>query len=1203
MAIKLAPSQAVDKRYLRLPVASFDSGRFVHALHKFFLDFNEQEKEEYNKTLVRDFLKEAFYDGTNAINIYENADSAIYADVHSQNSYPVVLCEAKRPGSNEMIDAEHLNRKALHELILYYLREEVRNRNRSIKHLVVTDGLNWFVFKKKVFLDLFARDKEFVKDVFEMDDSKEYRSKDIYSDVIKPVVERKKEKLVFTYFSLAPYKKIGKDYEMEKDARLRAIYKLLSPHHLLLQQSYVDYNKLNDGFYNELLYIIGLEDVADSNSQARKIKRLPKNKRQYYSLLEQSILKLRDYGLDDESELFDVALSLVLEWLNRVLFLKLLEGLLINIQKEKSPQRLLLTIERIPDYGSFYDLCMTILAKPYGERDEEMLRRFKDVPYLNSSLFELSEQEKQYFSINAISKGKMEIYSKTVVKENGLKTTGRMDSLEYLFRFLGSYDFSSDGSKSVGDANTIINSSVLGLIFEKINGYKDGAFFTPGYIAEYMCRDIVRQAIVSRFNSVKGWTCGTFADLLELVDFHKPSDRQEANDVINGIKICDPAVGSGHFLVAALNEIIYAKSQLRILQYFDTKERLRDYEVNIENGEIVLTSYDGEQFCYHPNDDSKRVQQTMFEEKRHIIENCLYGVDLNRKSVDICRLRLWIELLKSIYYHKDLNGEPRLQTLPNIDINIKCGNSLLSKFPVAVGGKFSSITISEEKLQEYKCAVSQYKNCTDKSRKVELRQTIENFKFGLLLEGSQTTFYDSKSKKDLLAQSIYRDSLEWMIEFPEVLGEKMQFEGFDVIIGNPPYVSLEKQKELSKYLVKHLVYSTYDGKGDLYTLFVERAFSLLKPNGLLSLIIPNKWMKVGYGSKMRSFLAKKKIKQLVDFRDNQVFEEATTYTCIIQAANDTNEDKFLCASLPVLDKDALPESISENSELASSSDFGSGIWITSSAMKRALLRKLGEECVQLADYVGSPAKYGIKTGKTEVFVVPEAISQQLLNHSSAKGIVVPFLQGSGMKAFASPQPENSLLFIPKGFTRRGMGKDCEEEKPSEDDAWQWFRENYPSLADYLAPFANACKGRSDMGDYWWELRACTYYEQFSSPKIFYQRMPVKPCFVYEERTILCNDSVWFIPDQGKKLMALLNSDVAWWLMKEYCPPIQNGCQLNWENFKQIPVPRQLPEALSVIADDILAARNEGDLERYNSLISKLNLYVRELYGIDDEMVL
>jgi len=217
-----------------------------------------------------------------------------------------------------------------------------------------------------------------------------------------------------------------------------------------------------------------------------------------------------------------------------------------------------------------------------------------------------------------------------------------MNTLEYLFGFLDAYNFASKGSEEIQEeGKSLINASVLGLIFEKINGYKDGSFFTPGFVTMYMCRETIRRAVVRKFGERKKWKCKTLDDL-----YDKIKDRNEADKIINSLRICDPAVGSGHFLVSALNEMIAIKSELKILR--DRKGRwLKEYRAEVENDELIVTDEDGELFRYNPkNRESQRVQETLFHEKRTIIENCLFGVDTNPNSVKICRLRLWIELLK-----------------------------------------------------------------------------------------------------------------------------------------------------------------------------------------------------------------------------------------------------------------------------------------------------------------------------------------------------------------------------------------------------------------------------------------------------------------------------------------------------------------------------------------------------------------------------
>jgi len=268
-----------------------------------------------------------------------------------------------------------------------------------------------------------------------------------------------------------------------------------------------------------------------------------------------------------------------------------------------------------------------------------------------------------------------------VLKDNaGRRASGTRNTLHYLFEFLDAYDFASEGTAQVQEMpKTIINASVLGLIFEKINGYRDGSFYTPGYITMYMSREAIRRAVVEKFNRRYGWKC---ADIIDVYNHIDPTGRCEANEIVNSLKICDPAVGSGHFLVSALNEVVAIKAELQILADRDGK-LLKDYEITVENDELLVQD-ENRPFVYRPgNKESQRVQETLFREKATIIENCLFGVDINPKSVAICRLRLWIELLKNAYYHLDADEERELmtlETLPNIDINIKCGNSLISRF-------------------------------------------------------------------------------------------------------------------------------------------------------------------------------------------------------------------------------------------------------------------------------------------------------------------------------------------------------------------------------------------------------------------------------------------------------------------------------------------------------------------------------------------
>ena len=1206
---ELRPIQVVNTIYLKQSVGEDGIKCFRNAMQKMLKNVNADESEEHNKNLVMEFLSDAFYKHTNAINTKGKTDAAIYESPDSIYSPALVLIEAKGPGRPDMAKRTELNCKALHELILYYIREEEINHNTKIKHLIITNCFEWFVFDKACFYRFFLANKKFKNEVLVAD--RENTTDYVYEKVIRRKVEEVKHKLKYTYFDLSDYKGKLDDDTILTSKKFISIYKLLSPTHLLKLPFQNDHNALNRGFYNELLYIMGVEEVTDD--KVKKIKRL-KTKRQPYSLVEQTISHLDGYDLYEEQDLFDAALGLVLVWVNRLLFLKLLESQLLTFNKGATSK--LLLSSRIPDYDILNDLFMKVLAVPIEQRNEEFREVFKDVPYLNSSLFEKSELEKRYFPVSGIRLGEMEVMAQTAVKDgNGKRMKGSLPTLEYLFRFLDAFDFGvekqSNDSPLRQDSKTIINASVLGKIFEKINGYKDGSFFTPGYITQYICRKTLRRAVVNRFNEVKSWKCNDFFELCDQVGTDRDS-RTEANQIINSLKICDPAVGSGHFLVSALNELIAIKREMGVLQDHREKPRPIGEYITVENDELVVTDEDGDTFVYDPKDPlSQRVQETLFEEKRTIIENCLFGVDLNPKSVEICQLRLWIELLKNAYYYKNEQTEEKvLQTLPNIDINIKCGNSLASRYPVTIGKGANLGNDPGRVIWHYKEEVAKYKDCKDKATKAKITQNLEKIK-NVLRNTNELNLFDDNAKL-YNEQDVYANSLEWMIEFPEIMTDKGIFEGFDVIIGNPPYISLESLKKESKVYAGMMgreegtnhrvkVYTTHETRGDIYSLFVERGLQLLKKNGLLAYILPNKWMKVGYGKPLRQLFLKQNLTQVIDFDDNQIFEDATTYTCIIRMTKAKSAGEILSSTIRKVNSETLAEDVEERKKVFQTSELNDGIWIISSRedfeKAEAYKKKMGT----LREFLGYDSNYGIKVGLSKAFNVSiETANRLIVENASASEILRPFMQGRGLIPFGKPETASYLLFIPKGFTAKAFGlnpedKEEREKMPDEHEAWTWFESRYPSVAHWLLQFKDEATKRTDKGDYWWELRACAYYSEFSQPKLFYQTFQVRPCFIYSDQSVFCNNSMWFITIQNKALLALLCSNMGWWLISKYCPRIQNGYQLIWDNFKQISIPSELPPRLGELADMLMQDVEQNNKEDYTTHLQEVNKMVDELY--------
>lgn len=1209
----LTPNQAIPKAYLHDKPEFQKVIAFKSAMQELLMRIKSHEHEEFNKNLTIEFFNKCFYrDKSYMVNTYNVTDLAIYTEMGTHNEHPVVLFEFKGPERPDMVTKNDLKKKALYELILYYIREEISKRNTDIKHLVITNCWEYFVFEKRLFYQLFARNKRFVQKVIEADtgdDKTDY----IYNAIIKPEVEKVEHRLQFVYVDIRKFEHKLQSNDIVNNKAFIAIYKLFSPTNLLKLPFNSDHNRLNKNFYNELLYIMGVEEVIDNG--VHKIKRLKSN-RQNFSLTEQAYAKLDGYSkITNDDERFDTALGLVLIWINRILFLKLLESQLVSFNKGRDVK--FLDEIHIRDYDVLNDLFMQVMAKPVTERTDELKSQFPDVPYLNSSLFELAKIEEEFFPISGIRLGEMEVYKRTVLKDGkGKKITGKKSALDYLLSFLNAYDFGTKQDKEDvavrTDSDNLIDASVLGLIFEKINGYKDGSFFTPGYITEYICNKTLRHAVVDKFNKAKGWKCGDFEDLKEKIDYGQRDVRIEANEIINSLRICDPAVGSGHFLVSALNEIIAIKSELGVLQDRQLQpKRIRDYDIKVEYDELVIADEDGDVFKYDPSDPtSQRIQETLFEEKRTIIENCLFGVDLNPKSVEVCRLRLWIELLKNAYYYKTETGERLLQTLPNIDINIKTGNSLASTRPVCIGKKIMESAGMQNLIRNYKANVREYKKCRSKAIKIQLNKEILDIK-NKLLPPIQLNFLNKNNDKIIAKREVDKKSLEWMIEFPEVLNEEGTFVGFDVIIGNPPYISLEKlRRDSSVYAQMHRTdedghpgqktYKTLEPRGDIYTLFVERGLHLLRKGGLLSYIIPNKWEKVMYGRPLRELFLTTNLTDLVDFCDNQIFEDATTYTCIIYMRKEKQDGKFLVSTIEKVKPEMLYESVEEQKETFDTTKMNDDIWVISSLKHFNTIKKLKTQMISLGNYVGEESYRGILTGLSKAFNISVAKANELMTQDDrSKEILRPFLQGRGLVAYSKAEAGSYIIFTPKGFTVQQMGIDRnKQELPSEEEAWTWFKDNYSAIAAWLEQFKKEAKVRTDKGDYWWELRACAYYDKFAERKLFYQVFQTKPCFVYDESSTFCNNSMYFMTVPDKALLALLCSKVGWWFITEFCPRIQNGAQLIWDNFRQIPIPQKLPQELNEYADKMIASRN--DEKEFQRLSNEIDNIIATIYGLTEE---
>ncbi|GHQ38265.1 type II restriction endonuclease [Helicobacter pylori] len=477
-----------------------------------------------------------------------------------------------------------------------------------------------------------------------------------------------------------------------------------------------------------MLYILGLEE------QNEKGKILIKQSRTKNSLSD--ALKKEYKNLDDEE-----VMALLIAWNNRILFLRLLESLLISFKHFEKP---FLTIENFKnDFKDLNTLFFEVLAKKNNERSKEIKedKILGKIPYLNSSLFDKTPLELKGHEIKSLDNKPLEIYPKSVLKKDKDYQEKAFSLLEYLFTFLHVYDFTTTPKDIKDNKNTsesrLINPSVLGLVFEKLNGYKEGSFYTPSFITSYMCRESITPIVLDKFNQKYNIECEKLKELKNyLKNNYKEDKRKEYLQVLLDLRICDPAVGSGHFLVSALNEMVWIAYELGLIA------SLYRHSLRLENDEIIIQhTQTGEIFNYtkahSENDPHHHIQKELFELKKSIIENCLFGVDINPNSCEITKLRLWIELLKYSYYiFEEGKNTNALETLPNIDINIKCGNSLIFNFPLnsklTIGQTLEFSKNLKAEIKEYKNSVMFYKEGLGEKAKIlqniaKLKSLIINY--------------------------------------------------------------------------------------------------------------------------------------------------------------------------------------------------------------------------------------------------------------------------------------------------------------------------------------------------------------------------------------------------------------------------------------------------------------------------------------------
>ncbi len=1150
-----------------------------------------------------------------------------------------VLIEAKKPNSKEFITHTKVNSKALHETILYYFRN--REYSFSLKFIIITDFYKFYIFKISEFEELFYKNPSFKKLFEEFCNPNSLfkgNTEEFYKEVAK-LIENSKENLKGFLIDLT----FLKDKQKSNFKNLASIYKTFHRDFLLNEFNPNDANSLNNAFYKELLYILGLcESKQNSKLIIAKSEESKEEQGTFYTAINSKL----------KEENFETILKLLILWLNRILFLKLIESNLVRFNDDKNLK--FLNFKKIPDFDKLSELFFEVLAKEKSTRKKS---EFAYLPYLNSSLFEKQSIENT-LEISSLSNDlKLFYYKNTVLKDDKCKAKkGQVGLLEYLFEFLDSFDFGSDDEQSeILSQKELISSSVLGNVFEKLNGYKEGSFYTPSFITSYMCKESITKVVLDKFNAQFDLDA---KDISELRKSLRKEDKKAQKELLNSIKICDPAVGSGHFLVSALNVMLSIYDELNL---FD-----EEFYLEVQNDEILITGRKGEFIEYKrpktPKDKAHLIQQELFHTKKDIIENNLFGVDINPNSCEITKLRLWIELLKHSFYQSfDDENYHDLKTLPNIDINIKCGNSLVSYFET--GKSLNHYPNIKERINKYKRIVKDYKEgfYTDKNliaKEIKnLQESFKNFclkdkfnkeikqltnganeyskKYGDFLADEhhdekfksffsknmfEFSFDEKEATKEFANLKKEYDNIfnlesnhpfEWRFEFPEILDDDGNFKGFDLIIGNPPYIRQEELKELKPHLAKN--YKVYKGTSDIYTYFYELGFNVLKENGILSFITSNKYTRAGYGEALREFLLKNvKVLEYTDLNGIKVFDSATVDTsilCFEKSKSKDNKFKYLALSNEILKTCAYDIGLYKDFAEFSQNSLSKESFTFSDENTSALKAKIERIGTPLKEWQGLNIYRGILTGYNEAFIITTEKRNEILANCKDEAekertakLIRKMLRGRDIKRYSY---EWAGLWVIN--THNG----CKNQNGEKVEAINI--DHYPSLKKHFDEFYPQLEKRADKGLTPYNLRNCAYIEEFEREKIVYSEIVRKPQFYLDTKLNFYAEATSFIltGENLKYLIAFLNNDFVAFIFKTFYAGGnlgENGFRYKKAFLEKLPIPKinskneKLANELINLVDEILKVKEQDKNANTQELENKINSIVYKLYNLTEEEI-
>ena len=713
-----------------------------------------------------------------------------------------------------------------------------------------------------------------------------------------------------------------------------------------------------------------------------------------------------------------------------------------------------------------------------------------DVPYLNGGLFEETPDDKD----PAISAPDQAIES-------------------ILLELFERFNFTVTESTPL-DVEVAVDPEMLGKVFEELvtGRHESGSYYTPKPIVSFMCREALKGYLKHKLPNESPAVIDRF------VDEHESGDIRDAEamlEALRHVRVCDPACGSGAYLLGMMHELLDLRAAL-----FKT---------------------------------AKLDHEAIYKRKLEIIQNNLYGVDVEEFAVQIARLRLWLSL--AVDYVGD-----RPEPLPNLDFKIERGDSVSGPSPEATPPTEFRDTL----VRQFHALKSEYLTAHG-SRKLSMRDEINAVR-------EQIRIFTRRSTGAL--------GFDWQVEFAEVFADGG---GFDIIVANPPYVRQENIKHLKPDLQK-VHPDVYTGVADLYVFFYSRALQLLRPGGMLSFISSNKWFRANYGAKLRAHIAATcHVHSITDFGELPVFETAATFPMIFIAHKGGPRDGAITFTQVKSLESPYPDVLAlirGNGQTLPNGALNGSEWTLADTASVTHLRRIRASGVPLRAYVNEKLYMGIKTGFNPAFVIDGSKRAELIAQDNrSTEIIKPLAVGDDIRRWRIRRKDQWLILTQIGveITR------------------------YPAIFAHLMRWKEELEQRWDKGNHWWELRACAYYPAFEKPKIIYPQIMMESRFTLDRDKVYTNQKCFIIPVDDLYLLAILNSNTVWGYLKRISvsfgdPDKRGRLEPRKEDILSIPVamaPTPDRNAIADLVQKCLGAKGVGCEEWEREIDER----VARLYGL------